>query len=114
MKDNPGRRGAIDAAQRGHIIQRVLVDGWSPARAAAAFEVEERVVAAWVARYRRHGMASLRQGESEAERLPWRFFGVLRGGALRAWAGLRRACGRREVASCVVLRRTKDDGRGWR
>ena len=57
-------RRAITAAQRGQIVQRVLVDGWSAARAAAAFGVEERLVAAWVAAYRRDGMASLRHNPS--------------------------------------------------
>ena len=58
--DNP------TAAQRGQIVQRVLVDGWSAAQAAAAFGVSEWRVVQWVAAYRRHGMASLRD-ETAAE-----------------------------------------------
>ncbi|HEX3863004.1 MAG TPA: helix-turn-helix domain-containing protein [Stellaceae bacterium] len=50
----------ITAAQRGQIVQRVLVDGWSAAQAAATSGVSEREVARWVAAYRRYGMASLR------------------------------------------------------
>ena len=57
-------RRAITAAQRGQIVQRVLVDGWNAARAAAAFGVEERLVAAWVAAYRRDGLASLHRNPS--------------------------------------------------
>ena len=45
---------------RGAVIQRVLVEGWSPGRAAAACGVSVRQVNRWVARYRRYGMASLR------------------------------------------------------
>ena len=35
----------IAAAQRGQIVQRVLVDGWSTAQAAATFGLQERRVA---------------------------------------------------------------------
>ena len=52
--------GAIPVAARGVAIQRVLVDGWSAARAAAACGASERQVNRWVAHYRRDGMASLR------------------------------------------------------
>jgi hypothetical protein len=50
----------LTAAQRGQIIQRVIVDGWKTADAAAAARVPELLVKAWVADYRRLGMASLR------------------------------------------------------
>ncbi len=50
----------LSPAQRGQIVQRILVDGWTVADAAAAAGVPERLVAAWVSDYRRHGMASLR------------------------------------------------------
>ena len=48
------------AAQRGVIVQRVLVDGWSPAAVAASYHLDERQVTALVAAYRRRGMAALR------------------------------------------------------
>ncbi len=51
----------VAAATRGLVIQRVLVDGWSPAQAAASFGLGERQVAHWVAAYRRRGMKSLRE-----------------------------------------------------
>ena len=51
---------SLTPAQRGQIIQRVIVDGWTSAEAAAAIGVPERLVDAWVADYRRYGMASLR------------------------------------------------------
>jgi hypothetical protein len=51
----------MTAARRALIVQRVLVDGWTSAKAAAAFEVSERQVDVWVADFRRSGMASLRR-----------------------------------------------------
>jgi transposase-like protein len=54
------KRRVIGPAQRGQIIQRIIVDGWSTAAAAAAFHVSQRLVEAWLADYRRHGMKSLR------------------------------------------------------
>ncbi|MGE5269216.1 MAG: helix-turn-helix domain-containing protein [Thiohalocapsa sp.] len=57
--------GNLPAATRGRIVQRVLVDGWTPAQAAAAFGVGERSVVRWVAAYRRRGMASLRDAEAD-------------------------------------------------
>lgn len=94
----------LAAAERGQIIQRVLVDGWTPAQAGAPFGVDERLVAAWVAAYRRHGMATLRD-EVPVEHAPrrWlgrlfaRFSGRLHGGIGSA------------PARCIVLRRADDD-----
>ncbi len=62
-QDSAGRR-TTTVAQRGQIVQRVIVDGWTAERAAAAFGVPERLVAVWVADYRRRGMASLRHAPS--------------------------------------------------
>ena len=61
----------LGAARRGLIVQRVLVDGSSPAAAGAPFGVGEKQVADWVAAYRLHGMASLR-GEAAADLAPHR------------------------------------------
>jgi transposase-like protein len=61
MKNPEPRRRTITIAQRGQIVQRVLVDGWTSAEAAAAFGVPRRTVEVWVTDFRRHGMASLRQ-----------------------------------------------------
>ena len=58
----------IAAATRGQIVQRVLVERWSAAQAAADFGVTERQVARWVSAYRRYGMASLRDNEERAPR----------------------------------------------
>ena len=54
----------IAAATRGLIVQRLIVDGWSAAEAAASFGVSEQQVERWVTAYRRHGMASLRDGDA--------------------------------------------------
>jgi len=101
----------IAAARRGQIIQRVLVDGWSTARAAATFGIQERRVARWVADYRRHGMASLRQDDS-AERVYLRWLRRIHAAVSRSIGGLRRGFGLVEPASCVVLRRTGDERGG--
>ena len=69
MKRVSRQRRVVTPAQRGQIIQRVLVDGWTAKQAAAAAGVEERTVAAWVAAYRRDGMASLRRDPSHASAL---------------------------------------------
>ncbi len=60
MDNNSTMSGAITVARRAQMIQRVLVDGWSPAQVADACGLEERQVARWLAVYRRRGMASLR------------------------------------------------------
>ena len=62
MKNKPPpRRRAINIVQRGQIVQRVIVDGWTNDEVALAFGVPRRLVDVWVADYRRYGMASLRQ-----------------------------------------------------
>jgi hypothetical protein len=65
MKDRSAERVTLTPAQRGRIIQRIIVDGWSNGEAAAAAGVPERLVEAWVADYRRRGMASLHHSPSK-------------------------------------------------
>ena len=60
MKKNPAEAAARTPAQRGQIIQRVIVDDWTCAEAAAAAGLPEQLVDAWVAAFRQRGMASLR------------------------------------------------------
>ena len=95
----------VAALKRARIIQRVLVDGWSPAQTAAAFGLPERRVARWVNDYRRRGMASLRDDDA-GERLHQRWLRSLMSLVSRCYAGLRRGFGLVEPAACVVLRRT--------
>jgi|GEM_PF-1156520 hypothetical protein len=60
MKSRSPQSHTFSAAQRGLVVQRVIVDGWSVRTAARAAGLPERLVAAWVADFRRAGMASLR------------------------------------------------------
>ena len=71
MRNKPIQKRDLAAAQRGLIVQRVLVDDWTPDEAGAPFGVDGRNVARWVAAYRRHGMAALR-GENAARSGPRR------------------------------------------
>jgi hypothetical protein len=101
----------IAAVRRGQIIQRILVDGWSPAEAAAFLGVEERQVVKWLAAYRRNGMASLR-GEGASERAPSRWVRRMRVLLARFFAG-RRGDRHPEPAHCAALRH-KDERSGRR
>jgi transposase-like protein len=98
----------ITPAQRGQIIQHVLVDGWSPTQVAAAYDISERDVERWVAVYRRHGMASLRS-ESAADGPPRRWKRRLRAFVARVSVVLYGDPGAR-AARCIVLRRGADEG----
>ena len=105
----------ITVARRALIIQRVLVDGWTSARAAAAFGVEEYLVDLWVADYRRSGMKSLRGAPGKtfiAEILHLVVLRPIRGAARRIANGLRRLFVRTRIAQPLPLRRLNDDRRG--
>jgi hypothetical protein len=114
MKKRSTEPVALTPAQRGQIVQRVIVDGWTSAEAAAAVGVPERLVAAWVADYRRYGMASLRH-------VPRNTVGaeILRlwlGRRVRAMSrtisnGLRRLSARERPTSLSSLDRLNDDRR---
>ena len=93
----------ITAAQRGQIIQRVMVDGWSPAQAAAVYGVAERHVARWVGAYRRYGMASLRD-EGAVKRPGRRWSWGFRALAARIAAALY-GDPKPHSAHCIELRR---------
>jgi transposase-like protein len=115
MRHASNRRRDISAARRGQIVQRVIVEGWTIARAAAAFDTPPRLVEIWVAAYRRHGMASLRRAPRQtviAERLElWLlrpFAAMLR----RTSSGFRRLFVARRPAPPASMRAFKDDRRG--
>jgi len=115
MKKNPADPVTRTPAQRGQIVQRVVVDGWTCAEAAAAAGVPEQLVDAWVAGFRRHGMASLRH----AARNPVAGAIVhLRLGrpAHSVWAALASRLGRwflpNRSTEPASLRRSQDDRRG--
>ena len=114
MKKASKKARPITKVQQGQIIQRVLVDGWSPAEAAAVFGLEVRLVKTWVADYRRHGLASLHRPPSGSlateifrRRLAWPLAASLH----RMRGALRRVFVRDPVAAPSLLRQDHDDRR---
>jgi len=107
MDDNSAAGRTISMMQRAQIIQRVLVDGWSPAQLAQACGIEERQIARWVAEYRRRGMASLRT-EAVDERFYRRWAGQVRSVLVRTftivWHGV-------VPGTCVPLTAHDDERR---
>jgi hypothetical protein len=106
-----GQQREIGTTQRGHLIQRILVDGWTPAEAALLIGVEERRVRRWLADYRRHGMASLR-GDLATDNLPRRWAAWLRARLsrlLRLPTMTQREPRHGTPAPCVILRHGGDD-----
>ena len=55
MRTDSVQKCELGAATRGLIVQRVLVDGWTPEKAGAQFGVDGRRVARWGAAYRTLG-----------------------------------------------------------
>lgn len=97
-------------ARRAQIIQRVLVDDWSPAEVAKSCGIEERQVTRWVADYRRHGMASLRVDivdERFYRRWAARMRAMLARGLGIVWHGV-------APGTCVALPSARDDERSRR
>jgi hypothetical protein len=111
MHKRVGDFQTIPAARRGHIIQRVLVDGWSPQQTAQTFNLSERQVTAWIADYRRYGMTSLQRGDLSIEAIPRRLVFWVRGLIVPTLERLRRRAVPSQTGTCVVLRRTGDAGR---
>ena len=98
MSRKRGTGGRLSPAQRGAVVQRVQVDGWSVREAAAAFGLPERRLAGWVAAYRRHGMASLRDS-AEIKGPPGLWLGRLRIAAARLVVRLRSRLGGHNAAA---------------
>jgi hypothetical protein len=105
------QRRIITPAQRGQIVQRVLVDGWTATQAAHAAGVGERQVAAWVAAYRRDGMASLYRDTGNASFLARRVWRPI----VNFWRGLATAWRRPALPQAQIapspLPRPRDDRR---
>ena len=102
----------ITMARRALIVQRVLVDGWSSAKAAAAFGVSQRLVEVWVVDYRRHGMMSLRRSAHETlagEILQVTISQPVRGVMGRIATGFRRLFLRNRVPELLLLRRSNEE-----
>lgn len=115
MKNSSAVRLELTAAQRGQIVQRVIVEGWTSAEAAAASGIRERLVAAWVADYRRYGMASLRDrpGKSvAAEVVRLRLVHPVRAACHGIASALRFALADKRPAAPSPLRRSQDERGG--
>jgi hypothetical protein len=105
----------MTVARRALIVQRVLVDGWTSAEAAAGFAVSEHQVDIWVADFRRSGMTSLRRapGKTLAVQILRLAIGrPIRGAARRITNSLRRLLVHHRLPQPLPLRRLNDDRRG--
>ena len=107
MDSNPATNRPLTMARRAQLIQRVLVDGWTPAQVAKSCGFEERQIARWVTDYRRCGMASLR-ADIVPERLYRRAIGRVRVALFRGFALVWRGVA---PAACVVLPSARDEER---
>ena len=115
MKNAPAQRCTITVARRALIVQRILVDGWTSAEAAAAFGISEREVDLWVADFRRSGMTSLRRAPAKtlaSHIVPLMISQPVRGIALRIASTLRRLLLREQRSEPLSLQRLNDDRRG--
>ena len=103
----------ITTAQRALIIQYVIVDGWTIDKAAATFGLPERLVAAWVADYRRYGMASLRDAPSRSigtEIVQVRISRPVKAAFRKIWQALRKLLVIDATVEPVPLRQSNKDG----
>jgi hypothetical protein len=115
MKTASSSPHLLTAAQRGQIVQRVIVDNWTTADAAIAAGVPERVVVAWVAGFRRHGLASLHHRPGKSVRVEIADLPVLRPvrSVFRSFATRMRwlFASDRRLAEPSSIRRPQDDRR---
>ena len=115
MKTASAQRRTITVARRALIVQRILVDGWTSAEAAAAFGISKREVDLWVADFRRSGMTSLRRAPAKtlaSHIVPLMISQPVRGIALRTASTLRRLLLREQRSEPLSLQRLNDDRRG--
>jgi transposase-like protein len=118
MKHPAPRDRTISIAQRGQIVQRVIVEGWTSADVARCFGVPKPVVDVWVSDFRRYGMASLRQNTGRTAAVEMVYLTVsrpLRTIFRKIWLRLR-PVGAGHVANPLPqplpLRRSNEDGSG--
>jgi transposase-like protein len=112
MKNPPSHRSAITPAQRGQIVQRVIIDGWTSAEVASSFNVSKRLVDVWVSDFRRNGMASLRRvpGRTAAATILQLIVARPMRAILRKMSsGLRRPVAVEPVVQPLPLRRSNED-----
>jgi transposase-like protein len=113
MKNTEVRRRTISIAQRGQIVQRVIVDGWTSVEVAAAFGVSRRIVEVWVTDFRRHGMASLRQDPGRtfaAEMIRFTIWRPVRAIWRKLSIGLRGSLAPEPLVQPSPLRQSNQDG----
>ena len=113
MKNPELHRRTISVAQRGQIVQRVLVDHWTSAEVAAAFGVPRRLVEMWVADFRRYGMASLREDSRQtlaAGMMHLTIWRPLRAALRRFSIGFRGSFGGAPLVQPLPLRQSNKDG----
>ena len=105
----------MTVVRRALIVQRVLVDGWTAAEAAARFGISERQVDVWVADFRRSGMTSLRRapGRTLAAQILHLtiILRLVHGIASRIAGALRRRRLRTRLPQPLPMRRFNDDRR---
>ena len=114
MKTTSAQRRTITVARRALIVQRILVDGWTSAEAAAAFGISKREVDLWVADFRRSGMTSLRRAPAKtlaSHIVPLTILRPVRGLALRIASLFRRPLWRERLPEPLPLQRFNDDRR---
>ena len=114
MKKASARPRTIPPARRALVIQRILIDGWTSAEAAAAFDVSERHVDIWVADFRRDGMRSLRRKPGKtlaADVIRLSIWRTVRGIASRIAATFRRPSRAERFFRPSPLQRLNDDRR---
>jgi transposase-like protein len=112
MKRPSTQHRTMTMARRALIVQRVLVDGWTTAKAASAFGVSKRLVDVWVADYRRHGMMSLRRsagGTLASEIVQLTISQPIRGLAGRVAAAIRRLFIRNRASELLALHRPNEE-----
>lgn len=115
MKNTLPQPHTMSPAQRGLIVQRVIVDGWTIAAAAAAARLPEPLVAAWVADFRQFGMASLRRRPSKivaAQYLDRGFVQPTRHGLRALWLVTRWLFALERPFPPSPIRQSRDDRRG--
>ena len=113
MKNTKLRHRTISVAQRGQIVQRVIVDGWTSAEVAAAFGVPRRIVEVWVTDFCRHGMASLRQDPGRtiaAEMIRFTLWRPVRAMWRKLLIGLRGSFATEPLVQPLPLRHSNKDG----
>jgi transposase-like protein len=109
-EEPPLYRPAISIAQRGQIVQRVIVDGWTSAAVASSFGVPKRLVDVWVADFRRNGMASLRREPGRTIASTILQLTVVRTVFRKMSIGLRRPLAIEPIVQTLPLRRSNKDG----